>query len=106
MVDGDLKYGCSIYEGQPFAYCITVANYVHAEDPRCFSSKTCSRQENMSLFHVSMMEVLRPLQYAGSASSEEDGVGRDVWSCFSIGFPIAATYLKGKICRVKRAELQ
>lgn len=50
----------------------------------------------MSLLQDTMMEILKTLEYAGSASFEVDGVGKNVWNCFLIVVTYSRNRPKGK----------
>lgn len=65
-------------------YWPTGTDEVHSEETWRFFSLLNARQNEMSLLHDAMMEILRLLPGDRSAIVEADGVGKDIWNFFPI----------------------
>lgn len=84
QVGKELKDSCNFHEGRVSVYWFKASDEVQGKETRRFSSEVNERQKNMSLLHEVMMEILRPLPEAGSASLEVKLGGKDVLHCFEI----------------------
>lgn len=83
-VGSELKYKRFIHEGWSSVYCFTGTDNVHAEETWGLFSQLKARQKKMTLFNDCMRKIMRSLADAGSAVSWLNGVGKDVWTWFSI----------------------
>lgn len=81
-VGKQLKYRCSIQEGQSSLYWSTYIDDDHADQTWPLSSQVRARHKKMGLLHEALMETLRTLGDDVSASSELDRKGMDVWNGF------------------------
>lgn len=59
-------------------YSVTNADEVHAEESWRFFSHVLARPKKMSLPHVPMKQVLRPLGHAASVICEVGAMGKDL----------------------------
>lgn len=84
QVCNDFEHSCFVHEGRQSVYLFTGADANPARETQRFSPQVNARQNKMHLLHDAMMEILRPLADAGSASLEKEGVKKDVRICFLI----------------------